>query len=277
MLPQPSLLDSRHASKKYTAAELKAVGERCSPDLPPATIMQQMFMYENKRQAENEKLFHHHMLRLARLEDDSTSNKSTLDKQETAIKSLQQNVAKLAPTHKDHNVNTKLDNVRDRVAGLEHKSLATDDAVTRFQRCIDQVASLLTSLNTSTATTSAPTASRNIDAPPDADLTLSAPQDIARDERVARCEERLDKLQDLVRCLTQQQAVNDNRPSPLSARLPVITSGEPLDLLVPQGSPLVHHKENRSTTKPADSKMDLLDWPGTDGAEPKPRKKEPKW
>ncbi|QIW94998.1 hypothetical protein AMS68_000516 [Peltaster fructicola] len=267
MPPKTPLLESRHSTTRYSAAELKAVGERCSPELPPAVILQLMFVYENKRQAENEKLFNHHMLCLARLEHDNSSHKAAFDKQEKAIKSLEQTVASSALTHKDFSIKTKLEAINERVNELERRSAASEDVITSFQKCINQVTILLASLNTDKGTGSTSTASTtsygtladrvvNSRSPSTHSSTLVN----ARDDRIATFEERFDKLQDPVRCLTQQQAVNENKPSQPIARLQVTTPGLPLDLAIPQGSPLVQHKENRSTTKRAESKGDFATW-----------------
>lgn len=94
-------MDTTTGKITYNPATLKTIGQQCSGSLPPASAVQAMFMYELKRQSEEEKLFHNQMFRLARNEDTATLQQKRID-------ALEAKVTKLETTDREQELEERL-------------------------------------------------------------------------------------------------------------------------------------------------------------------------
>ncbi|KAK5167773.1 uncharacterized protein LTR77_007472 [Saxophila tyrrhenica] len=73
---------------RYTAAQLRALGEKCAGRPPPPTTIYSIFAYEFMRKTEAEKLFRGHMFDLAGTQEQASTNESRFWEMEDQIAGL---------------------------------------------------------------------------------------------------------------------------------------------------------------------------------------------
>ena len=71
---------------RYSSSELRAIDDRNPSRLPPATAVHGMAMYELKRGAEQERLFHSAIIELSELKHTSAAQAARTDSLERAVK-----------------------------------------------------------------------------------------------------------------------------------------------------------------------------------------------
>ena len=252
--------------KHYTAHELRRIRAVCSWRLPPASMVQAMFLYEMQRETEVESLFQGQLFRLARAEDTSVAAEARLGLLEKRIAQLEQRAIARDIEQRLATSRMRLDRQDQSLNKCTEHMIEVD---ARLAEVEEQLKSRQLKLTDSAPTCNAslPTDSTEdtTDASPAWDAAvIKAEIDVLFHDRdgildlINEAKERIDKLEDNVRALTlQNTAAKTPRLDTPPQRLPMHTPhGTPLDLGVPKGSPLVSLKENRPYSTKT---IDLLD------------------
>ncbi|KAK3669339.1 hypothetical protein LTR78_010762 [Recurvomyces mirabilis] len=242
--------------KRYSAEELGTIGRICHGRLPPASIVQAMFMYELQRQADNEKLFDSMIFQLARGDGVTYPEVERLSAVEDEIKmlKLQWNAKQNAKVelckrqldaHEDHfsMLTTKFDDIK-----------AIQERLSRQNGYLQQLAKTVEACEQKTTTMDGEIDNELFNAmmiglhQHDKDLdTIFAERD-ALLEQLQTSNNRITKLEDLVRALTGNMSPSNSASPTMTQQLPVHTaSGQTINLSVPKGASIGNNtRENRA-------------------------------
>ena len=249
----------------YSPSELKDIGKQSRTKLPPASAVQAMFMYEMQRETEVESLFQGQMFRLARAEDESVS-------QERRIRELGQQVQALKEKVTANDAEARLSTSKVRMDILQKElDLHAERLDNQGERLVlvDHLVDLLDSKERPSGDMGtgdvADKASHSSELGTIRAQLETANEDISVlfDERDAlvtllnQANERINKLEGLIRALTLQNPSSGSNPSsanvspPIVQFLPVQTAnGQQVELSVPKGKGLAPHlKANRVPIK----------------------------
>ncbi|PIA99112.1 hypothetical protein CB0940_02525 [Cercospora beticola] len=259
---KPSQGNDAAPIKQYEPEDLIHIGKQCSNRLPPASAVQAMFLYEMQRQSESERLFHAHMFRLARSEEDIVAQAGRFNAIEARIAKLDQQVAnsnnELRITASEGRLvqqQQKIAECLDRLANVEGKSATmTGQLDTLKQDQVEAAAATANAIKEATQTaataTSANGAQQGNGPSTEAFDIMKQEIDVLFKDRdgiitkLADVNSRIDSLMSAV----QQLAAGSNTSitpqltaaSPVTQRLPARTNhGDLVDLSVPKGKPAV--------------------------------------
>ncbi|KAK3684676.1 hypothetical protein LTR37_020043 [Vermiconidia calcicola] len=256
-------------SRQYSDSRLRAIGKLCQNKLPPASAVQAMFLYEMQRETELEKLFQGQMFELARAEDQSSNVEATVRELDERMKALQKQIASKDVEERLATSNTRTDALKakikshderlhgqaQRLAVVEENVKASRSSqptiqvaeirqeVTVHSGKLDKCDAHLTALSKTVCFINSDLETANDD------ITVLFEERDAMVTLLNQANERIEKLEGLVRALTMQNSSNGSNTSSMSGSptatqlLPVSTSnGTILDLSVPKGKALVPHK-----------------------------------
>ncbi|KAK5109279.1 hypothetical protein LTR62_007153 [Meristemomyces frigidus] len=274
---------AKSATRQYSEIDLQTIGKSCSMQLPPASAVQAMFMYELQRQTEVEKLFHvctkaiHHpssmtlnmqqaqMLRMARTDDVSHDTLARILQLEKEMKAIKQHV-----TVKEVQESLATNNARH-----EQQAAKIEECTAKLNANTERTKQIFQALETLKATPPVidQSATEEVTAKVialDGDITTLFNERDPLIEMLSESTSRISKLEDLVRLLTVQLSLGRGNSSALSdtstpptQQLPVKNAGrEAISLAVPKGSSFRGKNENRVPSGAIKGRTPGMQWAG---------------
>ena len=238
----------------YDASDLKAIGAQCKNNLPPASAVQAMFLYEMQRETEVEARFHGQLFRLAKAEEETKF-------QEARISDLEEQTKDLGKTLAANDTTERLATSKVRTDALQSK---LNEQAQRVDEHAKRLSDLETVIKTAAAAPANPSSfllSSDVNTLKTDFEKADTEIQTLFDERDAlitllnQSNARIDKLEDLVRALTLQKTSpsdsGDGTRTPPVQFLAVKTkNGENVDLAVPKGQGFKTSTWNLTAGKP---------------------------